>query len=459
LQVGGRTDKAKGGAVFCRAAKVTAPASLLTVLALWFAGAMLLVAAPSGTAQAQAQQSETRSETRQVQALRERVFQALAKAQEHLEADNYAAARRELDQVRGIADLNTYERGQLLYFTGLIDYQQDNLPAAVRAFEQVVALPDLPAGFRADTMWALVQLAMAAEEYRKVIEYGNQWLQTAENPTGDPFYLLAVAHYQLNEFPRTVEMMKRAIEIAERDGRHAREDWYGLLRAAYHELEDYPALRELLELMAARWPKKEYWVHLSAIYAELDIEGRQLATLEAIYEAGWMDREAEILQLAQLYMLNNGAYKGARVIEQGLSDGMVERNERNYRLLAQAWMQAEDDRRSIPPLREAAQRARTGDLYAQLAQSHLNLYEYEECVQAARNGISRGGLNRPDTANMVLGTCLIELQRYDQAREAFRAARADSRSRVAADRWIDFIDREVARKRELEQQLARLERG
>src|SRR5690606_31430055 len=152
----------------------------------------VLVSVPASTAQAQRGAEPEQQETRQVQALRERVFQALAKAQEETEADNYAAARRTLDQVRGIQDLNSYERGQILYFTGLIDYEQDNLDAAVRAFEQVVALPDLPAGFRADTMWALVQLAMSAEKYRKVIEYGNQWLQTAENPSGDPFYLLAV---------------------------------------------------------------------------------------------------------------------------------------------------------------------------------------------------------------------------------------------------------------------------
>jgi tetratricopeptide (TPR) repeat protein len=176
-----------------------------------------------------------------------------------------------------------------------------------------------------------------------------------------------------------------------------------------------------------------------------------------MYEAGWMDRENEILQLAQLYMLNHGAYKGARLIEKGISDGVIERNERNYRLLAQAWVQAQDDRRSIPPLREAAQRAAGGELYVQLAQSHLNLYDYEECVSAARTGISRGELRQPGSANVVLGTCLVELQRYDQAREAFRAARADSRSRVSAERWLEFIEREVARNRDLERQLARVQ--
>ena len=430
----------------------TRSVSLLLALLMALSGTALVVM-PVGIVEA-----EPEPRARQVQALRERVFQALAKAQERLDEDDYGGASRELDRVRGIADLNSYERGQILYFTGLIEYQRDNVPGAIRAFEQVVALPELPEGFRTDTMWALVQLAMSGEQYRKVIEYGNQWLGMVENPTGDPFFLLAVAHYQLDEHRATVEMMDRAIGIVERDGAFAREDWYGLLRAALHELNDLQRLRAVLERMVARWPKKEYWVHLSAVYGELDEEARQIAALETVYEAGWMDRENEVLQLAQLYMLSGGAYKGARLIEKGMESGLVQRNERNYRTLAQAWMQAQDDRRSIGPLREAAERAGDGQLYVQLAQSHLNLYQYNECVQAARTALGRGGLSRPDTAQLVLGTCLLELERYDQAREAFRAARADSRSRVVADRWIEFIDREVARRRDIEQQLARLQR-
>jgi tetratricopeptide (TPR) repeat protein len=453
-----KTSQRAPGSIRTAAARVgRRPVALVSLLALVLAGGTLL---PSGSAQAQRaqqqQQEETR-ETRQVQALRERVFQALAKAQEQMDADNFAGARKELDSVRSLPDLNTYERGQLLYFTGMIEYQQDNVAAAVRAFEQVVALEDLPAGFRADTMWALVQLAMAAEQYRKVIEYGNQWLQTAENPTGDPYYLLGVAHYQLGEHRKTIEMMTQAVEISEREGKSPREDWYGLLRAAYHELEDNRRLREVLEFMVVRWPKKEYWIHLSSVYGDLNEDRRQIAVLETIYEAGWMNRENEVLQLAQLYILTGGAYKGAKLIEKGMADGLIDRNERNYRLLAQAWMQAQDDRRSIEPLREAAQRASGGQLFVQLAQSYLNLYEYEQCVEASRTGLSRGGLSRADTANLVLGTCLLELQRFDQARDAFRAARADNRSRNSADRWIQFIDTEVARKRDIQEQLARLQ--
>ncbi len=419
---------------------------------------LLLVSAGFGSVSpigpVHAQEGGNEQETRQVQALRERVFQGLASAQEKLEADDYAGARRDIDQLRNIADLNSYERGQVLYFTGLIDYQQENLDAALRSFEQVVALPDLPTGFMNDTLWTLVQLAMATEQYRKAIQYGNRWLSTAENPGGDPFYLLAVAHYQIEEYRQSVDYLNRAIEIAERD-RGAREEWFALLRAGYFQLEDTRRLREVLEILVSRWPKKEYWTHLSAVYGELNMERKQVAVLETVYESGLMDRENEIVQLAQLYMQNGGPYKGARIVEKGMEEGVIEANERNYRLLSQAWMMAQDDRRAVPPLVEAARRSNDGQLYLQLAQSYLNLDNYQQCVEAARSGLSRGGLRRPDTANVVLGMCLFEMQQYEPAKEAFRAARADDRSRRTANQWLEFIDKEVARKRDLDRQMAR----
>lgn len=50
-----------------------------------------------------------------------------------------------------------------------------------------------------------------------------------------------------------------------------------------------------------------------------------------------------------------------------------------------------------------------------------------------------------------------ELKEFEQAREAFRVAHADSRSRLAADCWIDFIDCDVARRQARERKQAKPE--
>ncbi len=446
---GRRAGMARTSALHPQSTRARGPLTWLAVLALAAGGAAVGMGSAS-------QAGADERETRQVQALRERVFQGLAAAQEKLEEEDFSGAQGEIDRLRRIDDLNSYELAQLWNFTGFIRVQQEDLDGAVEAFERVVEQPDIPGGLLEESLNTLIQLSLATEQYEKTLEYGQRWLEITENPGPEPFYRLAVANYQLERYERTVERLNEAIDRArERGGESAiREEYYVLLRASYFQLEDSTNLRDTLEYMVQRWPNKDYWIHLSALYGEKGEERKKLAVLEAIYEDGLMNRENEFVQLAQLYIQAGGPYKGARILEKGMDEGTIEENERHYRLLAQAWMSAQDDRRAIPPLREAADRADDGQLFVQLAQSYLNLGDNEDCVDASRRGLDRGGVRREDTANIVMGMCLFELERYDEAKTAFRRAGQDDRSRNTANQWIQFIDRELQRREDLRRAMA-----
>ena len=90
-----------------------------------------------------------------------------------------------------------------------------------------------------------------------------------------------------------------------------------------------------------------------------------------------------------------------------------------------------------------------------LAQSYANLARWEECIESSRTALRRGGVNRVDQLNMLLGNCLVEERRYGEALEAFRAASRDDRSRAAANQWIQFVQGEQRRERELDAMLSR----
>ena len=96
-----------------------------------------------------------------------------------------------------------------------------------------------------------------------------------------------------------------------------------------------------------------------------------------------------------------------------------------------------------------------GELDLRLAQSYQNLAQYENCVEAARRSMQKGGLRREDQANMILGACLFELKEYQQARTAFEAAARDDRSRTGARSWIDYVNVEEDRERQLQAALRR----
>ena len=88
-----------------------------------------------------------------------------------------------------------------------------------------------------------------------------------------------------------------------------------------------------------------------------------------------------------------------------------------------------------------------------LAQSHLNLENWDEAAQAVRRGLQAGGVTRNDTANIMLGMALFNQEKFTEARSAFQNASRDDRSRRAAQQWINYVDSEIRRAELMSQEL------
>jgi tetratricopeptide (TPR) repeat protein len=141
------------------------------------------------------------------------------------------------------------------------------------------------------------------------------------------------------------------------------------------------------------------------------------------------------------------------VLEQGLDDGTISSTLEHWRLLAQAWTVAQEYDKAIPALTRAAELSTDGKMDLILAQSYMNLDRWEESVTAARNAIRKGGLDRVDQAHVMIGQALFEMDRFDDARQAFTAAQADRRSRQIAAQWLSYIDSEEERQAKLREAL------
>ena len=142
-------------------------------------------------------------------------------------------------------------------------------------------------------------------------------------------------------------------------------------------------------------------------------------------------------------------YKAATLLQEKMDAGIVPKNEKNYRLLSQAWMLSQEDSKAIPALQAAAKLADDGELDLRLANSYLNIGEYSDCAKSANTAIRKGSLKNPDNAQISLGMCLYNLRRYADAKTAFRNAGKVPRSQRTANQWIRVIDAEVERNRQI----------
>ncbi len=421
----------------------------------------LILVAPtqSGWAQEEGQEEQ---KTRRTEALSERVHRRLSEAQEALEADDHARAETLLREITELRNLTPYEQAQTNNFYGFVYIDKEDYPGAIEAFKQVIQIggPDvIGPGLYHQTIRTLAQLYMQVENFSEAIVYARQWLDSQENPPPRDYVLVAMAHFQLEQWREALEYVSLAIEKAQATGVEVDENWWRYMVAAHWELEEFPEALDITRILLTQWPKKQYWMQLQGLYSILEDEGKQLAAYWCLHDQNLLSRSSELVGMAQLFMLAEVPYKAAVVLQEGIDNGSIEETPQNYRLLAQAWQLAQEDRKAVGPLRKAAESEESDEdrsqLYVRLAESYNALSEYGECASAARQALREGEPKSEGRTYMLLGQCLFEQEKYDEAGDAFARAARDSDTRRAATRWQNYIEREVARLRDLDARLAR----
>jgi tetratricopeptide (TPR) repeat protein len=410
----------------------------------------VLLAALSGQAMAQ---DDKERKTKETVAMSQQVYEKLAEIQELIESKDYASAQRSIEELKGRKGLSDYERAQLYNINGYSYYLQERYPEAIKAYDQVLATPGLPEALLLSTLKTKAQLHFTEEDYESALKVVRQLLAAIPEPSADVLMIEGQALFQLGRYDDALVPIKTAIEMYRDQGQVPRENWLLLLRVIYFEQKEYELMIDVVKELIAYYPKDTYILTLAGIYSELGDTKKQLALTEVLYEKGMLNTSSHVTNLANLYLLHGLPYKAASVLDKEMKANIVESNERNLRLLSQAWYSAREDEKAIPPLEKAAALTNDGELFIRLAQAHLNLENWSEAASAVEKGLKAGGLKRNDTANIMLGMALFNQKRLEQARRAFERAASDSRSERAATQWIAYVDSEMKRRELMNQAL------
>lgn len=404
-----------------------------------------------GLSAAMAQQSEER-ETRKTPALRNSVYEKLSEAQNAAEEKDLDAAEKILNDMiadRGRNALNSYELANVYNLMAFIHYSREDFGRALQAYENVVKQPDIPLAMEINTRYTVAQLHFVQENWREGIDALLKWFDMSDSASANAYVLLAQGYYQLEDFPKSLENVEIAINMHLEQDKTPKEQWYNLARFLYTDKGDADRALEVLEQLLINYPKKDYWLQLSYMYSEKQNEKRQLGAMESAYVQDILNKDGELRNLASLYLSQGVPYKAGRVLETGLEDGVVEDNGKNYELMAGSWRQAREIEKAIPAMEIAASKSDSGELYSQLGSVYLDGDQYDKAIEAINKGLERGGVKRPDTARLVLGMAHFNLEQYDQAREAFKAAGRDERSKQYASQWIRYMESEIDRQQKL----------
>ena len=411
-------------------------------------GSLFLGAAGNALAQ-----DDKEKKTKETVAMSQQVYEKLTEIQEMVEAKDYASAQRLVDELKSEKKLSDYERAQVWNLSAYSFYLQELYPQAIDAYNQVLAQPDLPEALVMSTLKTKAQLLFTTEDYEEALATIRELMKVVPEPSADIFMIEGQALFQLARYDEALVPIKTAIEMFREQGQIPKENWLLLLRVIYFEQKDYENMIEVVRELIAYYPKDTYILTLAGIYSELGDTKKQLALTEVLYEKGYLNTASHITNLANLYLLHGLPYKAATLLDKEVEAGIVDANERNLRLLSQAWYQAREDQKAIPPLERAAELSGEGDLYVRLAQAHINLENWRDAADAIRQALKAGGLKRTDQANIMLGMALFNQKQLEQARRAFERAAADERSARAASQWINYVESEIKRRDLMNQDL------
>jgi len=407
------------------------------------------IATDTAFAAEQKAQPNSKQKTRKVPAMREKTYKTLSEAQVLIEENVPAEAIPILNKLKARRGLNRYEVAQIWNTLAYAYYTQEDIPNTINAYKQVLAQEEITEALELSSLRSLFQLYYSEEKYKTALVYIDKWMKINAIPDPNTIFLKATCYYQLEDFRNSLASALETERVAIDLAKEVKERWLYLQVVIYNELVDYPNVIKVLEKLIVRFPKKQYWMHLAGMYSELEQDNKALSTFYAAHTQGMLTKETEIVMLSQRLLNAEVPFESATILSKGMNDGVVEKTERNLRLLGQAWTMAQEMDKAIDTWRQASKFAEDGEIFYRLAQALASEDQHKDAVKAYESALDKGELNKPYDVSFWMGISLMQLSRWDKAVSAFREASKDKKKTKQCRQYIRYVRGEKRRQAEL----------
>lgn len=368
------------------------------------------------------------------QTLSETTYRRLTKIHELIGEEDYTEALQKLDKLLPSTKYSPYETAMVLQTYGFVWAQKGDYRKAADYFRKAIDLGSLPEQQVESMKYNLGQFQVAVEDYREGVKTLEDYFATAKNPIPpDARVLLATAYAQLKEYRKALPQLTRAIK----EHPDPKEMWFQLKLAMHYETSDYPACATTLLDMIKRFPVKEqYWKQLSGMFMELRKDKEALAILGLADREGFLDDEKEVKNLGNMYLYLDIPYKAAKIVSDGMRNGVIKPDEDNYELLSNAWIGARETDKAIDALAKAAELTDDGELVLRLAYLYVEREDWNKVIPTLEKA-RKLGVDKPGEAAMLQGISAAELGRFDEALAAFKAAAKFESTKEEALAWLN----------------------
>jgi tetratricopeptide (TPR) repeat protein len=416
-----------------------------TRLAAFVLGLTVCLGAPLATAPAEAEQSgeEAQREPEYSKAFRKQA----GKIQKNVQDQDWDKALEGIDSLMQEEGL-TPDDLQVLYSWRLAGLQatgqREAFMAAIEAY--------LDGGYaRPDQIGPMNQQLAAwyngQKDMEKTLLHYRRFVDATDDLTAQEMDTMGRLYMQAGEDAEGVAWLQRAIETAEAAGETPAEVWFQLLDRSFVDMEEGVRRLANLEALVGYYPKPEYYTRVLALYSQATDDDRMvmLNTYRLALVDSGLETVGQYLSYADHALVLGSPGEAARGLQQGMDAGIVPSEGSNQQTLKDAQAAAAADRKNLPKDAETAAKNAKGEIAVKVGLGFYSIGDWERAVELVKLGLEKGGVQRLDDANLLLGAALVQLGRYDEARDAFEAAAAAAGSgsymaRVAG-LWEAYVDR------------------
>lgn len=260
--------------------------------------------------------------------------------------------------------------------------------------------------------------------------------------TTDDLILLGNCELLLRDFRSAAVTLEKAVAGAERAGKPASVTSKLLLglHESYQQTGNQAKRIQTLHRLMVVSPSRDTFKWIASAYSEAS--ARDPVVMINIYRLGAAKNLLSgdhYMRYAEVALDLSSPGEAVAMIEKGMAAGAIKKDDRNNRILADAKAQVERIKANLPQQEREAGAIQIGEPHAKVAIGYFTLRNYAKASEAARLGVKKGKLRRPDDLNMLLGVALVESKKAAEAKSAFRAAGAASEKiRGVADLWVSI---------------------
>ncbi len=382
-----------------------------------------------------------------VQPLNEPTWKRMNDIYEDIGDENYDLAYQKLLNITQRSRGGVYLQAIVQQLIGQVEWARENFDAALEGFEKAVQLDALPDLTHYSLMYQIAQLYYMKDRFDDSLRSLDIWMckVPAENVKASAHILKASLYAAKEDWAMVIPSVETAIKMSD----EPKEPWYLLKLASHHELEDKAAARDTLKVMINFWAdKKIYWIQLSNVYFQLENDKEALSVIGLANRKNLLNKQTDVLYLSNMYSLRDVPFKSAQVLQVGIEKGIVEPNEKHWKMVADSWFIAEEMDFALVAYEKAGAEATDGDIDLRRGYILVDLERWELVIDALKLAIEKGGFNerKLGEAHLMVGMAEFNLGNYDDASAAWGRASRFTKTKEAARQWMNHMREERARK-------------